>query len=72
MLLVPTLLGVASCYVLAIRLGDHMFVLLGILFCNLCWLLQNWTAAGLVKRLKSLAGKRKLDDLTIGPVLTVR
>lgn len=32
---------------------------------------KNWAEAGLVSRLKELAARRKLEDLTVGPVLTV-
>lgn len=32
---------------------------------------KNWTAAGIEKKLKELASRRKLDNLTVGPVLTV-
>ncbi|KAJ7544169.1 hypothetical protein O6H91_09G067200 [Diphasiastrum complanatum] len=32
---------------------------------------ENWKSVGFVDKLQNLAGKRKLDDLTIGPVLTV-
>lgn len=32
---------------------------------------KNWTEAGIEKKLKELASRRKLDDLTVGPVLTV-
>nr|QCI61343.1 Aldehyde dehydrogenase [Crocus sativus] len=32
---------------------------------------QNWAASGLIARMTELAGTRKLEDLTIGPVLTV-
>ncbi|CAM9559491.1 unnamed protein product [Ascophyllum nodosum] len=32
---------------------------------------QNWTKAGLLDRLERLAARRNLDDLTVGPVLTV-
>ncbi|CAI5977644.1 unnamed protein product [Closterium sp. NIES-64] len=32
---------------------------------------KNWVQAGLVDRLRSLAARRNLQDLTIGPVLTV-
>lgn len=32
---------------------------------------DNWVKAGIFDKLKALAGRRKLDDLTIGPVLTV-
>lgn len=31
---------------------------------------KNWVKAGIFDRMKELAGRRKLDDLTIGPVLT--
>ena len=30
----------------------------------------NWTKAGLLEKLKSLASRRKLEDLTVGPVLS--
>jgi hypothetical protein len=32
---------------------------------------QNWSKTPLVSKLKELAERRKLEDLTIGPVLTV-
>ncbi|XP_002968656.2 probable aldehyde dehydrogenase [Selaginella moellendorffii] len=32
---------------------------------------ENWSSRNFVEKLKQLAAKRKLDDLTIGPVLTV-
>jgi 1-pyrroline-5-carboxylate dehydrogenase len=32
---------------------------------------ENWEKAGLMEKLKTLAARRKLDDLTVGPVLTV-
>ena len=32
---------------------------------------KNWAKAGLEKKLVELASRRKLSDLTIGPVLTV-
>ncbi|BBN13896.1 hypothetical protein MPTK1_6g07270 [Marchantia polymorpha subsp. ruderalis] len=32
---------------------------------------ENWTKAGVVDKLKTLAKRRKLEDLTVGPVLTV-
>eukprot|EP00271_Cylindrocystis_brebissonii_P004328 TRINITY_DN15974_c0_g1_i1.p1 TRINITY_DN15974_c0_g1~~TRINITY_DN15974_c0_g1_i1.p1 ORF type:complete len:568 (+),score=60.97 TRINITY_DN15974_c0_g1_i1:191-1894(+) len=32
---------------------------------------ENWSKAGLVDRLRKLAARRKLEDLTVGPVLTV-
>ena len=31
---------------------------------------KNWTQAGLLDRLRYLASRRKLDDLTVGPVLS--
>lgn len=31
----------------------------------------NWVKAGLLSRIQKLAERRKLDDLTLGPVLTV-
>lgn len=31
---------------------------------------ENWYKAGFVKRIGELAGRRKLDDLTVGPVIT--
>ncbi|KAL0686238.1 hypothetical protein Bca4012_053086 [Brassica carinata] len=33
-------------------------------------LLENWAKTSLVSKLKDLAGRRKLEDFTIGPVLT--
>ncbi|CAO2818628.1 unnamed protein product [Amaranthus hypochondriacus] len=32
---------------------------------------ENWSASNLISKLKDLAARRKLDDLTVGPVLTV-
>jgi 1-pyrroline-5-carboxylate dehydrogenase len=32
---------------------------------------KEWRKAGLLERLSELAGRRKLEDLTVGPVLTV-
>lgn len=32
---------------------------------------KNWVEAGIEKKLAQLAARRKLDDLTVGPVLTV-
>jgi len=32
---------------------------------------ENWQKADFVKKIKTLAERRKLDDLTVGPVLTV-
>ena len=31
---------------------------------------ENWEKAGFVNGIKKLAGRRKLDDLTVGPVIT--
>jgi 1-pyrroline-5-carboxylate dehydrogenase len=31
---------------------------------------ENWIKAGLIEKIKTLAARRKLSDLTIGPVLT--
>lgn len=31
---------------------------------------ENWLKAGFIENIKELAARRKLDDLTIGPVLT--
>lgn len=31
---------------------------------------ENWSKAGLLSKLKELAGRRKLEDLTVGPVIT--
>lgn len=33
--------------------------------------MQNWVAAGLEQKLAHQAAQRTLDDLTVGPVLTV-
>ncbi|RWW68248.1 hypothetical protein BHE74_00024241 [Ensete ventricosum] len=33
--------------------------------------LQNWASSELLSKMQLLAGRRKLQDLTIGPVLTV-
>ncbi|XP_077233704.1 aldehyde dehydrogenase 12A1 isoform X3 [Tasmannia lanceolata] len=32
---------------------------------------ENWISSGLISKMQSLAERRKLEDLTIGPVLTV-
>lgn len=32
---------------------------------------KNWAEAGIEKKLVELAARRKLSDLTVGPVLTV-
>lgn len=37
-----------------------------ILFCH-----ENWKEAGLIEKMKTLASRRSLEDLTVGPVLTV-
>ena len=34
-------------------------------------LLQNWSRTSLISKIKNLAERRKLEDLTVGPVLTV-
>jgi 1-pyrroline-5-carboxylate dehydrogenase len=31
---------------------------------------ENWDKAGIIQKLKSTTAKRKLDDLTVGPILT--
>lgn len=31
---------------------------------------ENWAKAGFVDKIKTLAARRKLEDLTIGPVIT--
>lgn len=33
--------------------------------------MQNWSQSPLISKLKDLAARRKLEDLTVGPVLTV-
>jgi 1-pyrroline-5-carboxylate dehydrogenase len=38
---------------------------------SICFVHENWKETGLVDKMKSLASARKLDDLTVGPVLTV-
>ena len=39
---------------------------------SICFVHENWKEAGLVEdKMKSLAEARKLDDLTVGPALTV-
>lgn len=32
---------------------------------------ENWASTGLLDKMKAMASKRKLDDFTVGPVLTV-
>ena len=48
---------------------------LRVMFCLLCSLfyayLQNWVSSELISKMQSLAERRKLEDLTVGPVLTV-
>lgn len=34
-------------------------------------LVQNWARSSLINKITELATRRKLDDLTVGPVLTV-
>lgn len=31
---------------------------------------ENWYKAGFIDKIKELAGRRKLEDLTVGPVIT--
>lgn len=38
---------------------------------SICFIHENWKATGLVDKLKALAEKRSIEDLTVGPVLTV-
>lgn len=38
---------------------------------SICFVHENWKQADLVGKMKSLAEARKIDDLTVGPVLTV-
>ena len=38
---------------------------------SICFMHENWKNAGLVEKMKTLAQARKLDDLTVGPTLTV-
>jgi len=38
---------------------------------SICFIHENWKEAGLVEKLKANAEKRSLDDLTVGPTLTV-
>jgi hypothetical protein len=46
--------------------------LLLFLFCFIiCIHLQNWSSSGLLEKMKKLSERRKLEDLTVGPVLTV-
>jgi len=41
-------------------------------FLTIFILVQNWSKSSLLDKMTELAARRKLDDLTIGPVLTVR
>lgn len=38
---------------------------------SICFVHENWKAAGLLEKMRARAATRNLDDLTIGPVLTV-
>jgi 1-pyrroline-5-carboxylate dehydrogenase len=38
---------------------------------SICFVHENWQAAGLLDKMQAIAATRKLDDLTVGPVLTV-
>ncbi len=38
---------------------------------SICFIHENWKSAGLMEKMRARAGTRNLDDLTIGPVLTV-
>jgi 1-pyrroline-5-carboxylate dehydrogenase len=38
---------------------------------SICFVHENWKKAGVVDKMKANASKRSLDDLTVGPVLTV-
>lgn len=38
---------------------------------SICFIHENWKGAGLLDKMKANAAKRSLDDLTVGPVLTV-
>jgi 1-pyrroline-5-carboxylate dehydrogenase len=38
---------------------------------SLLFVHENWAEAGLLERLRELAARRRLEDLTAGPVLTV-
>jgi len=38
---------------------------------SICFIHENWKEAGLLDKVKALAEKRSIDDLTVGPVLTV-
>jgi 1-pyrroline-5-carboxylate dehydrogenase len=38
---------------------------------SICFVHENWKAAGLLEKMRARAATRNLDDLTVGPVLTV-
>jgi 1-pyrroline-5-carboxylate dehydrogenase len=38
---------------------------------SICFIHENWKGVGLMDKIKALAEKRSVDDLTVGPVLTV-
>lgn len=38
---------------------------------SICFIHENWKKTGLVEKMKALAEARTIDDLTVGPVLTV-
>jgi len=38
---------------------------------SICFMHENWKDTGLVEKMKTMAEARKLDDLTVGPTLTV-
>lgn len=38
---------------------------------SICFVHENWKKVGLVDKMKDLASKRNLEDLTVGPTLTV-
>jgi len=37
---------------------------------SICFMHENWTKAGFVERIADIASKRKLSDLSIGPILS--
>merc|ERR1719273_2364641 len=37
---------------------------------SICFMHENWVKAGFVDRIADIASKRKLEDLSIGPVLS--
>jgi 1-pyrroline-5-carboxylate dehydrogenase len=38
---------------------------------SICFIHENWKKVGLMDKIKALAEKRSVDDLTVGPILTV-